>query len=191
MNLEKLHSMLLAGDQLLKAGQVDEGIQRIEVALRHFRQIEAAPEQLKYPASKDVPLSIRVLFLNREMAVALDRLADAYTAKGNLTYARALRLEEISRIDKAIANAGGETRAELERAHTIAVREEKELDRRIRSHARNTTRGLTDTEKKLLELAHRMKAGESPGELEQELIKDGMPQEHAEGMVGLAKRIVV
>ena len=128
MQIADLHSELLAGQQLLEEGRNEAGISRMENALHFYRQIEAAPERIEYQPSKDIPISLRIIALNWDMAVALCLLADAYLVTNRRMQAIQSLTEAVERFEKAEAHAGFETKVELRELATTARQRLEEVD---------------------------------------------------------------
>lgn len=109
--MKQIAEALDFGDRLMDSGRNAEAIQVFEQLVSAFRKLESAQEEAYEGGPTQVPLSLRLMVMHRDISVPLSRLGDVHLKVGDYDSALEYLREGESRLEKAIVLTGGSTTA--------------------------------------------------------------------------------
>jgi hypothetical protein len=113
--MKAIEKRLKAGDALMARGLHGDAARVYEHLVEMFQAMEEAQEPVSPGGPTRVPLSLRLIVINRDLIVPLDRLATAHLGTGDRAAALRCLEEVVQRLERVAGLAGGETRANLEK----------------------------------------------------------------------------
>ncbi len=113
--MDSMKRALRAGDASMEQGRYHEAIETYQRIVDLYRVMEESQKPETPGGPTQVPLGLRLIVLNRDRIVPLDRLAAAHLGLGDRASALLCLREVVACLEKAIQLAGAETRVDLER----------------------------------------------------------------------------
>lgn len=124
--IKQIERHVAEADKLVESRRYDEARLIYEQIAVFFRNMREA--QRREVPGQTIPLSLRLMVVNRDLIVPLDRLGELHTTLGNFHDAARYFYEVVEAMEEAVRHAGGETITEFEALLVTARRKLAEAE---------------------------------------------------------------